>query len=474
MTAALVLAHGLIGLLAVLSSRVQAPQRSRFMQGLAVAGGAIALVLFFAAQWLGDWRTLEVTRPGARIAGIAIGAAWILVAVTERSRGGGRWDVVASTGVGATALAMYSLNEWTVPALLFAGIAALAAALASGGGVAAGLIGAGATLVAGALVGHVLVAETWRLPLPLHGSQLWLAVAGAGAFALAAVVLHSSDRPSSATPLALGLAFVTLSSVARGAGPVVALVVLLLALVAVIRTLTKESVAQRVVIEWVVAVTFALGAISANLYVTTRSAVAGVLAATAIRLWPLSLGRAQIERGILVAFVAVTAGFNAIAAAASYAFARSTAIESVVYAAPWAGISALLPVALAGGVILGASVGRNPEPDDYTRSGVLGSWALVILSIVVGVFPYIGESPRGAGPGVALYVVAVIAGLAAARYAPRLGAVAAVPTTDSRFLEVPLALPWPRTAVVATRAVALVTAGLILAATYQGLRVGFL
>jgi len=473
-TALLVLTHGLIGLVALLGGQIDTPQRSRFAQALAVAGGTIALAMFFAAPLLDPWRTLGVTPSAVRIAGIATATAWIVVAVAERSRGGGRWDVVAATGVASTALCMYSLSNWTVPALLFGGIAGLATAMThERAGVVHGLVGLGTALLGGALVWDTLASESWRLPQPLPEPRLWLAVAGASAFAAAAIASESSSRPTSATPLALGLGFVTLNAVALASGPVVALVVVVVALVAVIRTLTKEAVPQRVVAIWVVALTFALAALSANLYVITRSAIAGVLAAAVIRLWPLSLGRAQIERGILVAFVAVTAGFNAIAAAAEYAFERSTATESVLDAAPWAAVSALLPVALAGGVVLGASVGRNPEPEDYTRSGVLGSWALVILSLIVGVFPYVGDQEAGLR-GPALYLVAVAIGAAAVRYAPRIGAAPTAPVGDSRFLDVPLAVPWPRAAVLVTYGVAVVTACGILAATFQGLRVGFL
>ena len=471
----LVLWHAALGLLAVLSIGLEDEQRSRFAQGLAVAGGVGGLLLFFGSPFLEDsWRTLELTPSGTRIAGIATGAAWILVAVAERSRGGGRWDVVATTGVAATALCMFGLNGWTVPALLFGGIAALATVMSmQRPGIVGAFVAVGVALLAGSLLWGVLDSESWRIASPVSGGRLWLAVAGGIAFATAAVLSESPDRPAPSTPLVLGLAFLTFATVARAAGPVIALAVIAVALVAVIWTLIRETVAQRVVVVWVIALSVGLATLTSNPYVATRSAVAAILAATVLRLWPLSLGRAQIERGVLVAFVAMTAGFNAIAAAASYSFERSMGLERVLEVAPWAGVSALLPVALAGGVVLGASIGRNPEPEDYTRSGVLGSWALVILSVMVGLFPYMGPGQDAGLRGPGLYILALVAGVAAARYV-RPTAAGSLPATDSRFLAVPLTVAWPRAAGYATWAVAAAAALAIVAATFQGLRVGFL
>lgn len=476
MIPALFLAHSLIALAAVAAMGLERPQRERFLQGAAVAGGVLGLVLFFASPLLGDtWRTAELTPSGTRLAGIAIAAAWIVVAVGERSRGGGRWDIVALTGVAATALCLYSVNQWTVPALLFAGVASLAVALLNQGrGVAIAATAAGMATLAAALLWQTLDAQTWALPTPITGTRVWVAVVAAALFALVPIVSEVRDRPSPATPLALGLSYATFGSVAQGAGPLVALIFVGVALVAVVRSLLVPRGSQRIVLSWVIAVTLGLAALSGNLYVTTRAGIAGVLAASAIALWPLSLGRAQIERGVLVAFVAVTAGFNAIAAAASYSFDRATSFERVLDAAPWAAISALLPVALAAGVALGASVGRNPEPEEFTRSGVLGSWALVLLTVVVGVFPYVGEAVDAglAGPG--LYVVAVVAGVAAARYLSGLGASDSAPPSTTRFLDVPVRIPWSRAAELAVMGVGAVTALAIVLVTFQGLRLGFL
>jgi hypothetical protein len=473
----LLVSHAVLALAAIAARGLDREPRERFLQGVSIAGGVLGLALFFGSPWLGDtWRTTEMTPSGTRLAGMAVAAAWIVVAVGERSRGGGRWDIVALTGVASTALCLYSVNRWTVPALLFAGIASLAIALLHerpGIGIAATVTGM--ALLGGALLWHTLDGATWQLPAPLEDAKLWVAVVAGLSFALVPILSEAEERPSPTAPLALGLAFATFGSVARGAGPIVALILVLAALVAVVRSLFVQKASQREVLAWVVALTLGLAALSPNLYVTTRAGIAGILAASAIALWPLSLGRGQIERGLLVAFVAVTAGFNALAAAATHAFDLATSLEPVLEVAPWAAIAGILPVALAAGVALGALVGRNPEPESFTRSGVLGSWALVLLTVVVGVFPYLGDAAADggvAGPG--LYVVAVIAGLGAARYAGGLGAAETPPASSARFLEVPIHVPWPRFASLGSMGLGAVTALALLFLTYQGLKAGFL
>jgi hypothetical protein len=146
----------------------------------------------------------------------------------------------------------------------------------------------------------------------------------------------------------------------------------------------------------------------------------------------------------------------------------------VIEVAPWAAISGLLPVALAAGVALGALVGRNPEPESYTRSGVLGSWALVLLTVVVGVFPFVGDTGGGGVAGPGLYVVAVVAGAGAARYAGGLGAAQLPPTSTARFLDVPIHVPWPRPVEIGVVVLGALTALALVGITYRGLSFGFL
>jgi hypothetical protein len=100
---------------------------------------------------------------------------------------------------------------------------------------------------------------------------------------------------------------------------------------------------------------------------------------------------------------------------------------------------------------------------------------LVLLTVIGGVFPYLGDAAGDggiAGPG--LYVVAVLAGVGAARYAGRLGAAESPPVSTARFLDVPIHVPWPRVAEMAVLAAGVVTAVAVVVLTYRGLRLGFL
>ena len=472
----LVLVHGALALVALGARGAEQEARERFLQGVSVAGGSLALATFFATPLLDEgWRTLEVTPSGWRLASISVAVAWIVTAVGERSRGGGRVDTVVYTGAASSALYMFAVNAWSVPALLFAAIAALGiAALHDRPSPAIGAVALGTALLGSGLVWRIIDGGGWALPTPMAGIPLGFMAAAGLVFATVPFLAPARDRATlSAIPLALGLSFTTFASVALGTGPVVALVVLAVAFAAVIRVLTHDTVGQRIVAGWVIGVTLSLATATSNPYVVTRAGIAAVLATAALALWPLSLGRAQIERGLLVAFVAITSGFNAVAAAAAHAFARASSTDDLLLAAPWAAIAALLPVALAAGVSLGASLGRTPESEEYSRSGVLASWLLVFLTVVVGVFPYVGETARGRTGGVVLYLVAVLAGVAAARFAPALGAGVRAPAVPSRFVTA-TDLPWPQAARLAALAVGGVVALATLALTFQGLRFGFL
>ena len=476
MIAFLVLSHAGLALLALAARGAEQESRERFVQGVAVAGGTIALGTFFATPLLDEtWRTLELTPAGTRLASMAVAVAWIVTAVGERSRGGGRVDTIVYTGAASTALFFYSVNAWSVPALLFAAIAGMGiAALHDRPSPAIGAVAVASALLGAALVWRIVDGGGWGLPVPITGAPLWLAAAAGVLFAAVPILAPARDRASlSAIPLALGLSFATFASIALGTGPIVALAVLAIAFAAVIRVLTRDAVGQRIVGGWVIGITVALAAATSNPYVVTRAGIAAMLAAAALALWPLSLGRAQIERGLLVAFVAITSGFNAVAAAAAHAFERANSTDDLLLAAPWAAIAALLPVALAAGVTLGASLGRTPEPEEYSRSGVLASWVLVLLTVTVGVIPYVGETTRGEGRGVALYVVAVLAGVAAARFAPALGAGAPPPTAPSRFVTA-TDLPWPDVARIGALGLGVVVAIATVGLTFQGLRLGFL
>ena len=473
----LVLAHALLAVVALMSAGAETEGRSRFLRGLAVCGALLGLILFFATPLLGDeWRTIELAPSLTRISAIAVTAAWVLAAATEGSTETGRWDVAALTGVASTALILFATNQWLVPALLFAGIATLCIALLlEARSLARVVVSLAGLVLGGTFVWLALAEDTWALLMPAPDAQLWVGVVAAAGFALVPVLQPPNLRTAlPVTPLALGLAFAVLATVARGAGPVLSLVFIVGGLVAAARVLLKSDASQRMVLIWTVVVTVGLGALSSNLYVTTRAGIAGILGASVVALWPLSLGRAQIERGILIAFVAVTAGFNAVAAAAAYAFDQGTSIEAVVEAGPWAAIAAVLPITLAAGVALGASVGRNPEPEDFNPPGVLASWALVVLTIVVGIFPFVDTSGTDSTRGVVLYVLAVVAGLAATRYVPALAAGGEAVEETRRFAPVALKERWPKATELASLVCGGAAALVVIGLTFYGLRLGFL
>lgn len=476
----LVIGHAVLGVVALGTAGASDQERHRILPAVCAAGVGLGLVLFFGFGIEGDrWRAVVADPAMFRVAGIAVSASWLLAGIAERTRGGGRWDVVAVTGAGCAALSIAAGTLWTVPLLLFASICAGAvAALLDGSPWARAAAGVGALSFAGGLVASTYDTRSWRLDSPLEGAPLWLVAAAAVAFTLAPVVTgleRTRRRGLPGVPLSLGLAFAMLATAGRGAGPVIALVLVLAALAAAVRIVAAPKVGARMVMCWVVLLPLGLAALTQSPYIVTAAAIAAILGASVLELWPFSLGRARIERGIAVAFVAATSGFNAIAAAAQYAFSRATATEDVVQAGPWAAISALLPVALAAGVILGAGVGRNREPEDFSRSAVLGTWLLVVLTVAIGLVPYAGSTEAGGTwRGWVIYVVAVVAGAAAARYGIPPPRYRMRTTGAGIFTESAAPARASAAATMATRGALAVTGVAVLAVTYVGLRNGFL
>jgi hypothetical protein len=258
---------------------------------------------------------------------------------------------------------------------------------------------------------------------------------------------------------------------------VVAVAVLALSVGCAVVTIARKAVDIRFLGSWVVALMLSLALLDPGGNVAARAGFAAVIALTALVLWPLSLGRAQIERGIVIAFVSITAGYNAIAGAAQVAFEHATATDDVLASAPWAAFSALLPAALAAGVALGARLGRHAEHEAYSVPGVLATWGLFLAAVAWGIVP-----EDGGVAGVWLYLVAVAAGVGAARLSRMREAVVpeAVVVPEGPPQHDVMFDPWSlgrredafalRGAIVLGAVVALA----ILVITYQGLKVGFL
>ncbi|HYO61234.1 MAG TPA: hypothetical protein VEU29_04995, partial [Actinomycetota bacterium] len=142
----------------------------------------------------------------------------------------------------------------------------------------------------------------------------------------------------------------------------------------------------------------------------------------------------------------------------------------------WTLLAALVPVALALGVVLGGRAARA-DVGDFEPEAVLATWLLLAAAIGIGILPHVAGAagPLGDSGGVlALQLVALAAGAAAGVVARRPGI-----GIEPAYVEViPAALEpapdLPRATVWATLAVAGVTAVAAAWLTVAGLRVGFL
>lgn len=480
--AVLYLTHALIAALALFARRLEAQSRSKFLQFLAGVGIAAGALLFFAPSSGDVWRTTSMEVERAQLIGIAVACAWLIFLTVERVRVAGDWDGCVLVGVGACGLALFGANDWVVPALLFwfvtaGAVVALVSRLPRTGAALASVCVA-SVLVLVALGSEQLATERWDLHI-VSGWRSWALVGAAvilsGAIPVVGVwSAFQGTTAAAALPLAIGGSFLLVAGPSAYEQPYAAVFLIVAAVGAAVTSVMKGTLDVRLIGTWIVALMVGLAFVAPAGEVAARAGFAGIIAVTALVLWPLSLGRAQIERGLLIAFVSITAGFNAISLGAGGAFLEATSTDDVLAAAPWATIAALLPVALATGVVLGARVGRRAEPEGYTVEGVLATWALFLAAVAWGLFPV--GSGSGAG-GASLYVAAFVVGVGAARAAATRGPItASVPdVTEELDLQV-VVLPRGLEAVLARGGLLLGAAAVIaiLALTFQGLRLGFL
>ena len=478
----LYLSHGVLAVLALIARGLEPESRSKFLQTLAAVGIVAGVILFFAPSSGDVWRTTSMDVQRAQLTGVAVACAWLIFLIVERVRVAGDWDGCVLVGVGACGLALFGANEWVVPALLFWVVTASAIAVlvtrVPQTGAALASICVASILVLVALGAEHLDSERWDLHV-MTGWRSWALVAAAvilsGAIPVVGVwSAFQGNTTSAALPLAIGGAFLLEAGPTATDQPYAAVVLILAAVGSAVASVMKGALEVRLIGTWIVALMLGLASVAPAGEITARAGFAGIIAVTAIVLWPLSLGRAQIERGLLIAFISITAGFNAISLAADEAFLEATATDDVLAAAPWAMIAALLPVALAAGVVLGARMGRRAEPEGYTVEGVLATWALFLAAVAWGLFP---AGSRGGAGGALLYVGAFVVGVGVARAAATSGAVApAIPdVTEELDLQV-VVLPGGVEAALARGGLALgaCTVVAVLALTFQGLRLGFL
>lgn len=479
--AALYLVHAAAAVILILASRLPRRARSRVTVGVAAAAAACGGLL---AVLDGDpWRTTTAAGPAARAAGVAIACAWLLVAVLGPA--GERWRTGALVGPATTGLALFATNRWVVPGLLFL-LASSAATVAlarrpAGQGAAALWIGlADAAIVAG-LVAHALEAETWRLGGPFGGWPRW-AVLG-GAIARVGVVprvggWQTLRTPSAALlPLAAGGGFVAVARFVGGPLPWVGVALLAAAVVVLAWSLRSRALSAATVGAW--PVSLMLAAVAINPSTSGRAAAAACLGVTLVALWPPSAGRARVPRGFGISFLPPFLGFGVVLSAAVVAFDRAAGAPTSWRSIPWTASAAILPLALAGGALLGLSAALQSRAASQEQAPALGTWIVAGAALVSG-FLEPGGFLAPASVRV-LYGVAIAVGLGAVyvsialHHEDAIGPIAEGP--DATHFEVGTLSLEGRLEVVARWAALVVlagTAGVVGWLTLDGLRNGFL
>ena len=450
-------------------------------------GVGFGVALLLARHSTEEWRTTALDPATATVAGIATAGAWLATISIGRDE---RWRTGALVGAGATGLALFSAAQWTVPALLFWVTTSLAMGILAfrarqPGSVWLGIVASDVCLAA-ALVTHVLDTDGWRLPSPAPDRAFWLV--------LAAVVIRAGVVPrygiwrmlgtsaAPGLPLLVGGAMVLAAGLGGRTEPWAAAGLALVALAQALWGLFAKRLAVELFAGWPAALSLAF------VFAAPESAaVAGATAAlgvTVVVLWPLSSGRAQVERGFALSFAPLTAGFGALILSTTRAFGKATTNLQIAEAIPWVVVASLLPVTLVAGALLAARIGREGDARTWDPSAVLSTWAVVAASIGIGVYPGMLELPDdvlGSSRGALLLLLGALAagGAAGTVVWMRLheGGVRPLPGAP----EPPLTIDHPARASLlgralagATVALAVATAGTVGWVTYEGLRQGFL
>lgn len=427
----LFLCHAALAIFLIFTRPLGTAQRARFVRFAGLAGTAASVALFFVRGAQVAWGA-AILKPGSgAVVAAATACAWTLVVASDNGRG--RWDVAALVGAAATGLALFSTSAWVVPAILFWVVVSLATMASARSDpslpqVWLAVAVSDACVVAGLAVWS-LGRETWRMPDALDG---WLLVPLVAAVVLRTAVvpvvgiwqLTAGDR-APVLPLLIASGFALIPSVSGGDEVLVGLGLLLLALAGAAWSILRAAPQPPLVGAWICAVMVAVAWVQPA--ALGRAGVTAILGASLAALWPASAGRAQSERGLVIAGVPLTVGFGVIVGGAGVSFDRATVAETVLESAPWSAFAALLPVVLAAGVTLGAALAGRLEPERYRAPAVLATWAIAAAAVLLGVAPRPELGFSGAGAvatrTVWLYTVAALAALAAARFAPRQAAV---------------------------------------------------
>lgn len=470
----LVLVHAALALAMIFARGLGTPERTRVLRSSSLIGAVSGLWLLVARGSGSVWGTLTLDDDRAAAAAAAVFCAWLLVGATDDGRG--RWDVGALVGAAAAASVAFAVTDWMAPALLFWVCISAATVVATRDRVGSTVlvVGISDALVVGALAVSAYQEESWRMPDRLDGWLFYLAVAGcvlrAGVIPRIGPWDLAKGGGVAVVPLLIGAVFALVPSLSDGDEIVIALPLLLAGILGAL-WFALRSPQVVVAAGWLVATMLALVFIEP--VALGKAAAAAVLGASAALLWSWAGGRAGPERGLVLAAVPLTAGFGPIVGSATASFERAATADTVLDAAPWTAFSALLPVALAMGVTMGAIIARRVEPETYRPAAVLATWAIAALALVMGLT---GGAQLGLGTRseLWLYVVAVLVAGAAARFAPRQpirsDVVAMGPALGV------LALPPSVSDLAARTGVASIGVAFVAALwfTYTGLKVGFL
>lgn len=480
--ASLILVHAVLGAACVFLRGLPASQRASGLRFLAAAGALAGALLFVVRDSSGSWGTMEFSSQRLGLVALAIFCGWLLVLAGDEGDEA-RWDLGALVGAGGTALGVLATTRWIVPVLLFwvaLSFACIAVPRDRGTRAHVALaVGLSDALFVGGVVTEALTSEAWSLPARLEGAPLYLVAAAvvvrAGIVPVAGIGAALGRIEGAMIPLLVGSAFAVLPFTSGGGEIVVALPLLLYAAGAIAWSLVSDRPHLALVISWPVATMLSIAWIAPE--ALARAGATSVIAVALVSLWPSAAGRAQSERGLVLAALPATVGFGAIVAGAAASFHRAVDETLVLAAIPWDAFAALLPVVLAGGVALGASIGRRTELEHFRPVAVLSTWALALAALLVGLSPApeLGFSPESgpAGRAVPLIVLALVAGVGAARFAPKelVTASAPRPAPPPGVLDLGRAGVWIGRV---SMGIFAVSAAAVLWLTYAGLAVGFL
>jgi hypothetical protein len=325
-------------------------------------------------------------------------------------------------------------------------------------------------LVCAAAIVYVAREDAWAIPGPAAGAVFW---ALAGAAAIRAAVLLAAPAAVAAArlpaaPLLAGGA-VVLAVRAGRPEPWLALAFLAGAATVVAVSLARGAVSPDYLGTWLLALSLAVCFVAPD--AAPAAGAAAILGVTAAALWAFTGEHGSFERALLAAGVPLTAGYPMIAAGATVAFERATGGGGS--AAAWTIVAALLPGALAGGVVLGGRAARV-RGGGFVAEAVLATWVLLAAALFVGLAPGAVGGPRSSGGILSLHLVALACGAGTALAVNRGKLALGTPRVEKTTLRVDVPSAIPRAAELASGALGLATAGAAAWLTVWGLRVGFL